>query len=87
MSKTSNHSIRVSQEALLPVIISLENKVKNLSISYDGELVILFEYSNESENDDIVVDSSILKRDPRVSKDILLTREFLTREISIEDIN
>lgn len=82
MSKISNHSIRVSQEALLPVIISLENKVKNLSISYDGELVILFEYSNESENDDIVVvDSSILKKDPRVSKDIFPTGEYGVKKL------
>lgn len=81
MSKISNHSIRVSQEALLPVIISLENKVKNLSISYDGELVILFEYSNESENDNIVVDSSILKKDPRVSKDIFPTGEYGVKKL------
>lgn len=81
MSKISNHSIRVSQEALLPVIMSLENKVKNLSISYDGELVILFEYSNESENDDIVVDSSILKRDPIVSKDIFPTGEYGVKKL------
>lgn len=81
MSKISNHSIRVSQEALLPVIMSLENKVKNLSISYDGELVILFEYSNESENDNIVVDSSILKKDPRVSKDIFPTGEYGVKKL------
>lgn len=72
----NKHSIRVSPEALLSVIIALEKEVRNLTVSYDNGLVVLFDCCNEVEDGCILVDSRILKADPRVLKDTLTVEEF-----------
>lgn len=72
----NKHSIRVSPEALLSVIIALEKEVRNLTVSYDNGLVVLFDCCNEVEDGCILVDSRILKADPRVLKDTLPAEEF-----------
>lgn len=71
----NKHSIRVSPEALLSVIIALENKVRNLTVSYDNGLVILFDRCNEVEDGCVLVDSRILEN-PKSLKDVLTVEEF-----------